>query len=447
MGKRMRMLLGPLLGLCLLASVSWAGAESRVALVIGNAGYPTAPLNNPANDARSMAELLRKLDFDVISLIDADKKTMRNAITEFGKRLQEDGVGLFYYAGHGVQVKNENWLIPVDAAIDSESDVENDGIAVGHVLGKMEDRRSAVNIVILDACRNNPFSRGFRSVQRGLALMDAPRGSMIIYATAPGKVASDGDGKNGLFTQHLLEEMSQPGQSLQKTVLNVRVKVMGKTHDAQIPWDASSMTREFYPAGILPDDPGAARAALEQERLRLELARQSEAGPKAIGQMRVGQKLWAEPRALYGDKNRKLYLRRDSMAVPRRTAAETMFLEKLDNGFKADVTRCDYRFDVVERRGPADPEVVSITYFLTPSAMEKGQEMWAAAAALFADADRKLYLKGNAKLFAVKREDACLSIRRTDEGLAVDVRGCPKKFAKDVVPGKDDLPVADVVYK
>ena len=216
MGKRMRMLLGPLLGLCLLASVSWAGAESRVALVIGNAGYPTAPLNNPANDARSMAELLRKLDFDVISLIDADKKTMRNAITEFGKRLQEDGVGLFYYAGHGVQVKNENCLIPVDAAIDSESDVENDGIAVGHVLGKMEDRRSAVNIVILDACRNNPFSRGFRSVQRGLALMDAPRGSMIIYATAPGKVASTATAKMAFSPSICLRKCPSPGKACKK---------------------------------------------------------------------------------------------------------------------------------------------------------------------------------------------------------------------------------------
>ena len=157
-----------------------AAAESRHALVIGNGGYKDAPLKNPPNDATAMAKVLRGLGFEVIELIDASQAQMKKGLAAFGERLKEDSVGLFYYAGHGVQVKGDNWLIPVDADISTESDVEFGALSASQVIGKMEDKQSSVNIVILDACRNNPFSRGFRSAQRGLALKNAPRGTLKI---------------------------------------------------------------------------------------------------------------------------------------------------------------------------------------------------------------------------------------------------------------------------
>jgi uncharacterized caspase-like protein len=238
-----------LLGLCLLAATALAapaGAEGRYALVIGNSAYKSAPLKNPAKDARDMAALLGTLGFNVTLKIDAGVKDMEEAVRGFGLNLRHGGVGLFYFAGHGIQVAGSNYLVPVDAKIQSESDVRFECVDAGRVLGKMEDAGNSLNIVILDACRNNPFSRGFRSADRGLAEMRAPTGSIIAYATAPGSVASDGSGENGIYTKHLLKNMRTPGLPITDVFMRVRMGVVGETVKKQVPWESSSLTGYFY---------------------------------------------------------------------------------------------------------------------------------------------------------------------------------------------------------
>ena len=222
------------------------GTEKRVALVIGNANYPSAPLQNPINDARSIGTALRELGFEVRLLLDASARDMAAAAREFGDALPRDGVGLFYYAGHAMQIKGRNYLIPVGADIRREDEVAYNAFDAGQLLEKMESARSRVNIVILDACRNNPFARSFRSASQGLAQMDAPVGSYIAFATAPAKVASDGDGKNGLYTQHLLQSIRTPGLKIEEVFKQVRVRVMEDSKGQQIPWDSSSLAGDFY---------------------------------------------------------------------------------------------------------------------------------------------------------------------------------------------------------
>lgn len=220
--------------------------QFRTALVIGNSQYETAPLSNPANDARDISEVLEKKGFDVSLHLDASEKNMKTAIKDFGKNLQKGGVGLFYFAGHGIQVKGRNYLIPIDASIETESDIEFEAVDAGRILGKMEDAENDLNIVILDACRNNPFSRSFRSAEKGLARMDAPKGSIIAYATAPGAVAADGDGKNGIFTKYLIQHMNVPGLKVEQVLKQVRMDVLKETRNIQVPWESSSLVGEFY---------------------------------------------------------------------------------------------------------------------------------------------------------------------------------------------------------
>ncbi len=224
----------------------------RYALVIGNSAYKDKPLKNPANDARDMGRALQRLGFDVQLKTDVSLRDMEEAIREFGVRLKRGGVGLFYYAGHGVQVQGVNYLVPVGAKISSESDAKFECVDAGRVLGKMEDAGNELNIVILDACRNNPFARSFRSVDQGLARMDAPTGSIVAYATAPNSVASDGKGANGMYTKYLLENMNTPGIPIEEVFKRVRIGVMGETSKKQVPWESSSIAGYFYLAGTPP---------------------------------------------------------------------------------------------------------------------------------------------------------------------------------------------------
>jgi formylglycine-generating enzyme required for sulfatase activity len=220
--------------------------EKRVALVIGNGAYKSiTPLKNPPNDAKAMAAALRSLGFDVISKINVDKREMREAINQFGVEIQGSGVGLFYYAGHGVQSSGRNYLIPVNASIGSEGDVEDEAVSVDQILSRMGDARNRMNVVILDACRNNPFS-SYRSLSRGLTQMLAPSGTFIAYSTAPGSVAEDGKGANGVYTQALLKEIKVPGVPLEDMFKNVLSDVKRQTRGKQIPWTSSSVEGDFY---------------------------------------------------------------------------------------------------------------------------------------------------------------------------------------------------------
>jgi TPR repeat protein len=223
--------------------------ERRLALVIGNSAYKSAPLKNPVNDARDMYAALKTLGFEATLLTDATMQQMEDAVREFGLALRQGGLGLFYYAGHGVQVGGNNYLVPVNAVIQSESDVKYGCLDAGLVLGKMEDAGNGLNLVILDACRNNPFARSFRSAEQGLAKMDAPTGSLIAYATSPGRTAADGEGKNGLYTQHLLRNINTPGLSVEELFKRVRQGVAMDSAKKQVPWEASSLIGQFSFAG------------------------------------------------------------------------------------------------------------------------------------------------------------------------------------------------------
>lgn len=227
-----------------------ANNSKRIALVIGNGAYTSAPaLKNPPNDAREMAATLKALGFDVSSGVNVSQREMKRLIREFGQKLKAGGNGLFYYAGHGVQARGRNYIIPIDADIQSEADVEDSGVDVALVLNYMDDAQNGLNIVILDACRNNPFARSFRSASEGLAQVDAPTGTLIAYATAPGRVAADGAGENGLYTSELLKAMRLQGLSATDMFMQVRAEVMKKTGNKQVPWEASSLVGAFYFGG------------------------------------------------------------------------------------------------------------------------------------------------------------------------------------------------------
>ena len=218
----------------------------RHALVIGNGAYQTAPLKNPLNDAEDMAATLKNLGFKVILKKNLNQRTMEDAIRNFGKQLKSGVVGFFYFSGHGMQVGNRNYLLPIDARIESESDVKYEAVDAGRVLGKMEDAGNQLNIVILDACRNNPYERAFRAEQKGLARMDAPMGSLIAYATSPGKVAADGPERNGVFTKYLIKHMVEPNLPIEQVLKRVRIDVARETNRLQIPWESSSLMGNFY---------------------------------------------------------------------------------------------------------------------------------------------------------------------------------------------------------
>ena len=220
--------------------------KKRLALVIGNSAYKFAPLRNPVNDAKDMATTLRNLGFEVIDNLNVNQREMEKSIRTFGKKLRKYQVGMFYYSGHGIQMNGTNYLIPVNAEIETESDVKYEAVDAGRVLGKMEDAGNNVNIVVLDACRDNPLARSFRTRMHGLARMDAPTGSIIAYATAPGSVAADGEGRNGLYTKYLLENMKIPNLTIEQVFKRVRNSVMNETNNKQVPWESTSFRGDFY---------------------------------------------------------------------------------------------------------------------------------------------------------------------------------------------------------
>jgi hypothetical protein len=222
-------------------------SDARIALVIGNGAYKASPLANPVNDARAVANSFKELGFEVMLRENLTQQGFLLALREFGTRLKDTGgVGLFYYAGHGMQVKGANYLIPVDAAIEGEDEVRYMAIDANQVLDKMDHAGNRLNIVILDACRDNPFARSFRSKQSGLAQMDAPSGMLVAFATSPGAVAYDGDGVNGVYTKHLLRNLAIPGLPIELVLKRVREGVSKDTAQKQIPWETSSLLGDFY---------------------------------------------------------------------------------------------------------------------------------------------------------------------------------------------------------
>ena len=220
----------------------------RVALVVGNKNYKVRPLQNTLNDADDISRSLRTSGFEVIDLRDATLPQMRTAVRQFGDKLLTYDVGLVYYSGHGVEVKGRNYFIPVNADIQREDEIADQGLDVSLILEKMSTAGKGVNILIVDACRDDPFGRSFRSTSRGLAQMDAPRGTIIAYSTSPGKVASDGDKRerNSPYTKHLLRAMQSPNKPIEQVFKEVRRAVQDETNNQQTPWENTSLSGDFF---------------------------------------------------------------------------------------------------------------------------------------------------------------------------------------------------------
>ena len=222
-----------------------AAAEKRIALVVGNAAYRNITrLDNPSNDARLMADTLSSLGFTLIggrAQLDLDKSALDTAVQNFGRQIQGADVALFFYAGHGVQVSGSNYLVPVGANPTREADVDFQMVDVNLVLRQMQGSGTRLNMVILDACRNNPFgARGLRASDGGLAQMRAPEGTLISYATQPGSVAQDGNDGHSPYTKALAATIRQAGLDIFQTFNQVGLAVKRQTGGSQQPWVSSS---------------------------------------------------------------------------------------------------------------------------------------------------------------------------------------------------------------
>ena len=237
-----------------------ARAEGRVALVIGNSGYPAAPLPNPKNDAIAMADMLQRLGFKTILATDLSKEGMDRAIGDFGQALQPGDVALLYYSGHAVQVQSSNYLLPISARPTKATDLVAQAIKASAFLEVMDAANTRLNIVILDACRDNPFLSAQRSISRGLTMIQSSGSeTLIAYATEEGRTASDGAGWHSPYAEALLEELPRPGQTLEDVFRNVRARVVEATHGAQRPWTSGSIGTTFY--FVPPAPPAPAEAA------------------------------------------------------------------------------------------------------------------------------------------------------------------------------------------
>ncbi len=234
-----------------LAAAAPAIDERRVALVIGNGAYAhTTVLPNAPNDGRAMAEALRGLDFEVLEGIDVDRRGTEDLIRQFAQRLRGADVGLFYYAGHGLQVNGSNYIVPIDGALEDETDVAFEAVRLDVVLTQLE-RQPRTSLVFLDACRDNPLAGGVgatrsAAISRGLARMDGSIGTLIAYATEPDTVALDGEGPHSPFTTALLDHIDTPGLEVRQMLTRVRQQVIADTNAQQVPWDHSSLTGQFF---------------------------------------------------------------------------------------------------------------------------------------------------------------------------------------------------------
>lgn len=231
--------------LLLLSLMLPALGNQRIALVIGNNAYPQAPLFNPVNDANAVSAALIELGFEVVKETDADLASMQRALLEFTGRIRDGATALVFFAGHGIQANGRNYLVPLDASLESVGRLRFEALEMADILEELEYSGSRLNLVILDACRNNPFLGRTRGASGGLAAIDAAAGTLIAYATAPGATASDGRGGNGLYTEHLLRALRIPNLQAEEVFKQVRIGVADYSGGEQVPWESSSLTGDF----------------------------------------------------------------------------------------------------------------------------------------------------------------------------------------------------------
>jgi uncharacterized caspase-like protein len=282
-----------------------AAADKRTALVIGNSAYAHAgKLPNPANDANDMAAALKELGFDVILGLDLDKRAFDVKVREFARGLREADTALLYYAGHGLQVAERNYLVPVDAQLENERDLDFVAVGLDFILKQMElNRDGKTSIVFLDACRDNPLARNLAramgtrsaSIGRGLAQVQAGVGTFVAYSTQPGNVALDGRGRNSPFTGALAKSVREPGRNLTAVMIEVRKEVLAATSGKQVPWDHSALTGDFYfqpaaipatlPKAVAPVPPRADSEATEKRLRQLEEELRRKSDPRQTAKL------------------------------------------------------------------------------------------------------------------------------------------------------------------
>jgi len=239
----------------------------RYALVIGNSSYGFGPLKNPANDAKSLGEELKRTGFEVTIGLDLSRAQMLEAIRAYAESLNKSkAIGVFYFAGHGVQLAWRNYLLPTDAEIRRIEDIEAKCVDVNAVIEGIAKAENPMNVVILDACRENPFA-GVKLEQKGLSQLDAPPSTLLAYATAPGNLASDGDGANGLYTEQLLREIKVPEAKIEDVFKRVRLTVRRRSNGQQVPWESTSLEEDFW---FIPPKEMQKLAAAEADRVRKE---------------------------------------------------------------------------------------------------------------------------------------------------------------------------------
>lgn len=259
------------------------GGTPRIGLVIGNSNYPDNPLKNPSNDAKAIADSMSGLGFNLKLLVDAGLTEMTQAVGAYAERLaKEKAVGFFYYAGHGVQLAWRNFLIPVDANIAQLDDIPRKAFELNALLGGLTKASNPMNIIVLDACRDNPFGTRVLAQQKGLSQFDAPPGSFLAYATSPGNTASDGGGSNGLFTENFLREMRRPDARIEDVFKRVRLNVRLESRGQQVPWESTSLEDDFYfvPQGRREKDSREERDARSAEERKLWDEAAASADPK-----------------------------------------------------------------------------------------------------------------------------------------------------------------------
>ena len=300
--SRCHRLLAPVVACFVL--VAPASAEKRVALVVGNSAYVhAAVLPNPMNDAGDMAKALTEVGFDVILGLDLGKQALDGKVRDFARALDKADVALFFYAGHGLQASGRNYLMPVDARLQGERDLDFEAVSIDFVLKQMElEREGKTNVVFLDACRDNPLARnlaramGTRSaaIGQGLAQVQTGVGTFIAYSTQPGNVALDGQGRNSPFTAALTKGLREPGRNLTSVMIDVRKDVLAVTGGKQVPWDHSALTGDFFfhkaaAPGTLPKPDGDAvqrRLRELEEELKKKSDPQQTANMVALAQAR-----------------------------------------------------------------------------------------------------------------------------------------------------------------
>ena len=299
MSRRHR-LLAPVVAYLLL--ILPAAAEKRVALVVGNSAYAHAnPLPNPVNDAGDMAKALTEVGFEVILGLDVTKQALDAKVRDFARALDRADVALFFYAGHGLQASGRNYLVPVDARLQGERDLDFEAVSVDFVLKQMElEREGKTNVVFLDACRDNPLARNLArsmgtrsaSVGQGLAQVQTGVGTFIAYSTQPGNVALDGQGRNSPFTAALAKGLRESGRNLTSVMIDVRKDVLAVTGGKQVPWDHSALTGDFYfqlasAPGTLPKTaaPGPDADAIQKRLRELEEEVKKKSDPQQTANM------------------------------------------------------------------------------------------------------------------------------------------------------------------